>query len=41
MDGIPIEFYFSNIKYSTPLLPKLFITIFDSADYTKDRARSF
>ena len=39
IDGIPIELYSSNIKYFTPLLPTLFHTIFDSADYPDDSAQ--
>ena len=39
IDGIPIECYSSDIKYFTPLLTTLLITIFDSADYQKDWAQ--
>ena len=38
IDGIPIELYFSDIKYFTPLLTTLFNTIFESADYPDDWA---
>ena len=39
IDGIPIELYFLDNKYFTPLLTPLFNNILDSADYPDDWAQ--